>query len=134
MELDKAEIIALFVESLLYGTALLYSNHDNDTHNKCGIGISCAISVKSLWFLIFDRNGHAVITDVKHVFAGTVVLLWLLSTVHLGINLERMIEAFCNYESGHSPTEYFLAVNDMKHIVKSALFITQTCVSDIAIV
>lgn len=68
------------------------------------------------------------------MFVGTVALLWLLSTVHLAVNLERMIEAFCNYESSRGPTEYFLAVNDIKHIAKSALFITQTCVSDIAIV
>ena len=65
----------------------------------------------------------------------TAVLLWTLATMHLSIDLRRTLDAFYTFrDAPGGPVAYFGRINELTHVMKSAVYITHTCVSDALVV
>ena len=65
----------------------------------------------------------------------TAMLLWIFSTMHVSIDLRRMLDAFYTFrDAPGGPVAYFGKINELTHVMKSAVYITQTCVSDALVV
>ncbi|PSS11022.1 hypothetical protein PHLCEN_2v3318 [Hermanssonia centrifuga] len=112
ISLDKAEIIAIFVESVLYGIFQV-------TFAAC------------LYILIYKRRTGRL----NRPMLWTAVLLWTFATMHIAIDLRRMIDAFYTYrDAPGGPIAYFGKISRLTHVFKSAVYITHTCVSDALVV
>ncbi|KAF8501837.1 hypothetical protein JB92DRAFT_2833708 [Gautieria morchelliformis] len=108
LPLDKAELIAFFLESLLYG-------------------VSALLFVVTLWVLFFHRkserlNKRLVITSSLMMFFGT---------LHLAIDLSRILEGFITQrDAPGGPIGYFAKLFLWSHVFKTAIFATQTVLAD----
>ncbi|THG98801.1 hypothetical protein EW026_g3445 [Hermanssonia centrifuga] len=112
ISLDKAEIVAIFVESVLYGIFQV-------TFAAC------------LYILIYKRRER----PLNRPMLWTAVLLWTFATMHIAIDLKRMIDAFYTYrDAPGGPIAYFSKISRLTHVLKSAVYITHTCVSDALVV
>ncbi|KAF7796496.1 hypothetical protein EIP86_007674 [Pleurotus ostreatoroseus] len=109
--LDKATIVAMFLEALLYGVFWV-------TFLAC------------LYILIYKRRTKRV--NVPMLF--TAVALWVCATMHIAIDLRRMLDAFYTFRDTVGPDGYLGQINRITHVLKSAVYITQTCISDALVV
>ena len=67
--------------------------------------------------------------------AVTAVLLFICSTMHVTIDLTRIIRAFDAHRDVEGGPEAYLGdVRNMTHVLKSAVYITETCISDALVV
>ncbi|KAH9916603.1 uncharacterized protein BXZ73DRAFT_105796 [Epithele typhae] len=109
ISLPKAEIVALFLESLLFGAfAVLF-----------------CISVWILWFR--DR----VRSSLRKWMLATASAMMVLAIAHLCFDLQRAIEGFVS--KGGTPTgtlDFYSWLSNPTHVGKSVIYITQTLVGD----
>lgn len=55
--------------------------------------------------------------------------------MHISIDLRRMVDAFYTFRNAPGgPIAYFGRINELTHVAKSAVYITDTCVSDALVV
>ncbi|KAF8582151.1 hypothetical protein K439DRAFT_1618457 [Ramaria rubella] len=110
--LDKAELISLFVECILYG-------------------VFCVTFIACVWILVFKRSTN----KINHPLVATAVIMWMLSTAHVVIDLRRILEAFYYQRNAPGgPVGFFIVVSHTTNVLKSAIYITDTCVSDCLII
>ena len=65
----------------------------------------------------------------------TAVLLFVCATMHVAIDLVRMLMAFWTHRAvPGGPAAYFNDVRRVTHVLKSAIYITETCISDALVV
>lgn len=65
----------------------------------------------------------------------TAVLLFICSTMHVSIDLSRLLYAFYVFrDASGGPVAYFMDIRHFTHVLKSAVYITETCISDILVV
>lgn len=110
--MDEAEIVALFVESVLYG-------------------ILVVTFVACVYTLVWRRNSRRLNVPML----ATAILLFVCATMHVAIDLVRMLNAFWTHRAAPGgPAAYFNDVRRMTHVFKSAVYITETCISDALVV
>lgn len=128
--LDEAELVSLFVESILYGaSSRSLRAHRADIHDSEGLLIITFLAC--LYILVFRRNTRRL--NIPMV--ATAVLLFVCATMHVSIDLARAILAFYTYRATPGgPSAYFADVRRITHVLKSAVYITETCISDILVV
>ncbi|KAI0742395.1 hypothetical protein C8Q80DRAFT_904930 [Daedaleopsis nitida] len=109
--LPRAELIALFLESLLFGAfAVLY----------------CI----SIWILMYREKHHGRSKVHKWMFA-TATIMFVLAIAHLCFDVQRAIDGFITH--GGSPTgtlDFYSRLSNPTHVGKSVIYITQTLVGD----
>ncbi|KIJ64921.1 hypothetical protein HYDPIDRAFT_28269 [Hydnomerulius pinastri MD-312] len=106
LTIPKAELTGVFLESLSYGVYLM-------VFNQC---------------MVVLRKRHSRPSDY---LVGTAVSLFILVTAHLVIDIVRNMEAFTsNMSTANYPTSYYGQFDTWKNIVKSALYVAVTLISD----
>lgn len=127
--LDKAEIIALFVECILYGTQTDISFSDQLTQIMQGVFIVTFLAC--LYILIPRRKTE----HVNLLMVVTAVLLFICSTMHVSIDLARLIFAFYTHrDAPGGPVSYLENIRSVTHVLKTAVYVTETCISDALVV
>lgn len=87
--------------------------------------------VACLYILVYRRKTRRL----NYPMVGTALLLCLCATLHVGIDLARVLVAFRIYlNAPGGPTAYFGNVRKFTHVLKSAVYITETCISDALVV
>ncbi|RPD58602.1 hypothetical protein L226DRAFT_489856 [Lentinus tigrinus ALCF2SS1-7] len=109
--LPRAEIIALFLESLIFGAfSVLY-----------------AIAI---WILLYREKVRTRASLNKMLFATSTVM-YILSVAHLCLDVQRAVVGFVNEGGKPDGTlEFYLRLNNPTHIAKNVIFITMTLVGD----
>ncbi|KAF8496993.1 hypothetical protein JB92DRAFT_2987991 [Gautieria morchelliformis] len=107
--LDKAEIIAIFLETLLYG-------------------ISLTLFCITLWVLV---NKPAE-TKIRSLMLAIAISLFVLATAHIILDFIRILEAFIFLRDSipGGPIGYYGNVSNPLHIAKTAVYTTQTLIGD----
>ncbi|KAK0437129.1 uncharacterized protein EV420DRAFT_203608 [Desarmillaria tabescens] len=102
--LDKANFLALVCETLLYGSFTV-------------------LFIAAIYVIVRKRSG----INVK--LLSTVVIIWILATVHLILDIVRAIEAFVELERGGAQ-QYYLDLSNPLQAAKTAIYVTLTLVGD----
>jgi len=111
LALDKAELVSMFLQSLLYGAFLV-------------------LYFGTIYVLVYRRTTDKV--NIPLLAAASA--MFVLSTVHISLDLSRLIEAFITY--GREPqvtggaVAYYSQINNWKHVLKSAVYLVQTLIGD----
>ncbi|KAM5537255.1 hypothetical protein V8D89_008985 [Ganoderma adspersum] len=110
--LAKALLVALFLESVLFGIfAVLY-----------------AISI---WILIYRQQYSTHRSKINKRLLGTSTIMFVLAVLHIAFNFHQAMEGFIT--NGGTPTgttTFFEQSNHPLFVGKSATYITQTLVGD----
>ncbi|EKM52426.1 uncharacterized protein PHACADRAFT_260803 [Phanerochaete carnosa HHB-10118-sp] len=65
----------------------------------------------------------------------TAVLLFVCATMHIVTDLVRALLAFYTYRTAPGgPAAYLSDIRRVTHVLKSAVYITETCISDALVV
>ncbi|KAM5545500.1 hypothetical protein V8D89_000837 [Ganoderma adspersum] len=107
----RAELIALFTESLVFGAfTVLY-----------------AIAI---WILLYREKKRSKSTLNKMLFA-TSTIMWVLSVAHLALDVDRAIQAFVVNGGIAGGTEMFYqTLSNPTEVAKNVIYITMTLVGD----
>ncbi|KAI1795337.1 hypothetical protein LXA43DRAFT_881965 [Ganoderma leucocontextum] len=109
--LPRAELIALFLESLLFGAFLV-------------------LYFISIWILLYREQHHGRTRLNKWMFA-TATAMFVLALTHLCFDVQRAIDGFIAH--GGTPTgtlDFYNLLSNPTHVGKSVIYITQTLVGD----
>ncbi|RDX40975.1 hypothetical protein OH76DRAFT_1365346 [Lentinus brumalis] len=109
--LPRAELIAFFLESLIFGAfTVLY-----------------AIAI---WILLYREKVRSRSSLNKMLFATSTVM-YVLSVAHLILDVQRAVVGFVNEGGKPDGTlNFYLRLNNPTHIAKNVIFITMTLVGD----
>ncbi|KAF8503020.1 hypothetical protein BU17DRAFT_101872 [Hysterangium stoloniferum] len=108
LPLDKAELIAFFLESLLYGVSLL-------------------LFVITIWVLVYHRKSERL----NKRLVATSSLMMFFGTFHLAVDLVRVLEGFISQrEAVGGPVAYFARLYEWSQLLKTAIFAIQTVLAD----
>lgn len=100
-----------------------------DIHGPEGLLIITFLAC--MYILVFRRNTRPF--NIPMVV--TAVLLFMCATMHVAIDLARVILAFYTYRAAPGGPIAFLAdVRRITHVLKSTVYITETCISDALVV
>ncbi|KAI0738215.1 hypothetical protein C8Q80DRAFT_1275742 [Daedaleopsis nitida] len=109
--LARAELIALFLESMIFGAfTVLY-----------------AIAI---WILLYREKKRSRSRLNKMLFA-TSTIMWVLSVAHLCLDVQRAVQGFVVL--GGTPdgtTLFYSTLNNPTHVAKNVIYITMTLVGD----
>ncbi|KAF8548468.1 hypothetical protein OG21DRAFT_1423003 [Imleria badia] len=107
--LDKAELLSVLLEALLYGFSLLMFG-------------------ATIWTLLFQRSIH----QVNRMMFLVACALLLCSTAHLVIDIIRIMEGFIFYQDSYpgGPIAYFSEVSQWTFLAKNCVFTAQTLIGD----
>ncbi|GJJ10510.1 hypothetical protein Clacol_004736 [Clathrus columnatus] len=108
LPLDKAELIAFFLESLLYGVSLL-------------------LFFITIWVIVYHRKTERL--NKRLLF--TSCLMMFFGTLHLAIDLSRILQGFLDErDAPGGPIGYFAKLFLWSHVFKTAIFAVQTVLAD----
>ncbi|KAF8799456.1 hypothetical protein BYT27DRAFT_7201511 [Phlegmacium glaucopus] len=108
LPLDKAQLIAFFLECVLYG-------------------VSALLFLITLWVLFFHRKSERL----NKLLFITSSLMMFFGTFHLAIDLVRMLDAFIiQRDAPGGPVAYFTRLFEWSQILKTAIFAIQTVLAD----
>ncbi|KAH9900690.1 hypothetical protein C8Q73DRAFT_742550 [Cubamyces lactineus] len=109
--LARAEIIALFMESMLFGAfTVLYSI--------------------AVWILLYREKVRGRSTTNRMLFVTSTVM-WILAVAHLAIDVTRAVEGFVVWGKNPGGTDAFYGrISDPTEVAKNVLYITMTLVAD----
>ncbi|KAF8520315.1 hypothetical protein JB92DRAFT_2895741 [Gautieria morchelliformis] len=107
--LDKADIIAIFLETLLYG-------------------ISLTLVCITLWVLVNKQDK----TKTHRIMFAIAISLFFLATVHIILDVVRILEAFVFLPDSipGGPIGYLGNVSNPLFIAKTVVYVTQTLIGD----
>ncbi|KAI9573136.1 hypothetical protein HD554DRAFT_1146001 [Boletus coccyginus] len=107
--LDKAELLGVLLETLLYGFSLLMFGG-------------------TIWTLLYQRSTRLV----NRKMLAVACLLLLISTVHLVIHIIRVMYGLILYRDTYpgGPIAYFSVVSQWTFYLKNLVYIAQTVVGD----
>ncbi|KAK0487102.1 hypothetical protein IW261DRAFT_590724 [Armillaria novae-zelandiae] len=104
ISLDKANFLALVLETLLYGAFTV-------------------LFIAALYVIFQKRSG------INTKLLLTVIAIWILATVHLILDITRAIEAFVELESGGA-LQYYSDLSNPLQAAKTAIYVILTLVGD----
>jgi len=108
LPLDKAELIAFFLESLLYGVSLL-------------------LFFITIWVIVYHRKTERL--NKRLLF--TSCLMMFFGTLHLAIDLSRILQGFLVERDAPGGTiGYFAKLFLWSQVFKTAIFAVQTVLAD----
>ncbi|KAI0790932.1 hypothetical protein C8Q75DRAFT_80410 [Abortiporus biennis] len=102
--IDRANLASIFLESILYG-------------------VSLTLYAAAITILV---NGKTT-SGVNKALLATTVIMFILGTIHVGSDLQRILVAFLESDS---PKAYLIQTYPVVHMVKSTSYAMQTLVGD----
>lgn len=103
ISLEKANFLALVLEALLYGSFTV-------------------LFIAALWAISQKRSG----INVK--LLSTVIIIWILATVHLILDVVRAVEAFVDADG--TALDYYSNLSNPLQAAKTAIYVILTLVGD----
>ncbi|KAJ7350733.1 hypothetical protein DFH08DRAFT_923685 [Mycena albidolilacea] len=106
---DKAGLLSTVLEALLYGFSVL-------------------MFIATLWILVRGRPW----SQVNHRMFVVACLLFALSTIHLGVDINRLISGFIRFRdiTPGGPPAWFANPSDPSFVFKNAVYSFQTALGD----
>lgn len=105
--LDTAAIISTTIEGILYGFSVL---------------MFCL----TLWVLVRGKK----FSEVNHAMFTVAWLLFIFSTIHIGVDINRIYLGFVKFRDTIGPVNYFQDVSQQTFVFKNAIYSFQTAVGD----
>ncbi|KAL0945862.1 hypothetical protein HGRIS_012147 [Hohenbuehelia grisea] len=105
ISLDKAELLAIFLETLLYGIFF---------------------TLYCVTLLVLHQRGHAGHT-LRRKLVPVATILLVIATAHLTIDFVRIVQAFIEFKDANA---YYARIAHPLHVAKTALYATQTVIGD----
>ncbi|PPQ80086.1 hypothetical protein CVT26_011533 [Gymnopilus dilepis] len=112
--IDAVTLVSIFVEAVLYG-----------------LFIVLFIASTSILLGKFRRSKSSALNTPMLVAS---IVMFILSTVHIGTDLRRLLNAFLRSADQGGPVPYLSKVNDPIYVLKSTAYAMQTLVGDAFIV
>ncbi|KAF8576711.1 hypothetical protein K439DRAFT_1664515 [Ramaria rubella] len=113
LSFDETFILSIWVELILYG---LY------------LGLFCV----SICIIVQDGSYK---TTPRKIMFGTMVIMFVLATIHMGINLYRLLRGYVWLrDAPGGPAAYFADLARWDHIVKDSIYVTQTLLGDTLVI
>ena len=147
--LDKAILISMILESLLYGSQPKSFSSRSST-NKLGLRIFTVMFGFTLWVLIHERVGrinmrlllpalalYALATAVSQLMESMprMVHLILDFVKHLTIGAYRNVKAFITYrDTPGGPIAYLNNLSGASNLIKDLFYVLQTLLGDFCLV
>ena len=140
--LDKAILISMILEDLLYG-GWPKSSISGSITDKLGSGIFTVMFGFTLWVIIHERRGrinmrllvpalalYALATAVSHLieYMPRIIHFMLDCFKHLTVNVYQGVKAFTTYRD--TPT----GVSSPSNLLRSSLYVVQTLLGDLCLV
>ncbi|CAL1707855.1 unnamed protein product [Somion occarium] len=106
---DESKLVSIFVQTLLYG-------------------VFSVLFVISIWVL---RRKMAAKSGMSTVMFWTAITMWVLATMHIGVNFTRIIKAFVIFkDEPGGPAAYFNQLSNFTNIFGSTIYVAQTLIGD----
>ncbi|KAJ7360996.1 hypothetical protein DFH08DRAFT_951622 [Mycena albidolilacea] len=107
--LAQSKLVSIFIQTLLYGAYTV-------------------VFILTCWVLLYKRPKHE---PVNKPMLGFSIVMFVLATMHIGVNYTRILRAFIIYkdEPGGTPA-YFNKLSEFTQIFGSAIYVAQTLVGD----
>ncbi|TFK53916.1 hypothetical protein OE88DRAFT_1131761 [Heliocybe sulcata] len=108
---DEAKLVSIFVQTLLYG-------------------LFCVLFFASLYVL--RQRVKTNTGNMGRTLLGTLITMFILATMHIGVNFTRIIKAFIAIGPSLSggPSAYFNELSNFTNIFGSTIYVAQTLVGD----
>ncbi|PFH47786.1 hypothetical protein AMATHDRAFT_122242, partial [Amanita thiersii Skay4041] len=104
-----AKLVSIFVQTLLYGAYTVL------------FALTC-------WVLIYHRTKDQ---PIRKTMLGISLLMFVLATMHIGVNFTRIIKAFVVFkDEPGGPAAFFNQLSEFTQLFGSTIYITQTIVGD----
>ncbi|KAK0430728.1 hypothetical protein EV421DRAFT_243306 [Armillaria borealis] len=103
ISLEKANFVALVLEALLYGSFTV-------------------LFIAALWVIFQKRSG------INVNLLSTVIIIWILATVHLILDIVRAVEAFVDTDG--TALDYYSNLSNPLQAAKTAIYVILTLVGD----
>ncbi|KAJ6576705.1 hypothetical protein DFH09DRAFT_366223 [Mycena vulgaris] len=106
---DESKLVSIFIQTLLYGAYTV-------------------VFILTCWVLLYKRPKHE---PVNKPMLGFSIVMFVLATMHIGVNYTRILRAFIIYkdEPGGTPA-YFNMLSEFTQVFGSAIYVAQTLVGD----
>ena len=146
---DKANLISMIVESLLYGS-LPKSYRFRSITNKLGSGIFTVMFGFTLWVIIYERSGrmnmklllpslalYVLATAVSQLMESIrrIFHLTLDYVKHLTTNAYRIVKSFITYrDAPGGPIAYLNNISSTSFLLRSSFHVLQTLLGDFCLV
>ncbi|KAG7097508.1 hypothetical protein E1B28_004850 [Marasmius oreades] len=106
---DESKLVSIFIQTLLYG---VYVATFSLTH----------------WVLVHRRTAGETI---KRTMMGISLTMFVLATMHIGVNFARVFMAFIKYrDEPGGPAVFFDQLSEFTQIFGTAIYVAQTLVGD----
>ncbi|KAJ7838724.1 hypothetical protein B0H14DRAFT_2361492, partial [Mycena olivaceomarginata] len=107
--LAQSKLVSIFIQTLLYGAYTV-------------------VFILTCWVLLYKRPKHE---PVNKPMLGFSVVMFVLATMHIGVNYTRILRAFIIYkDEPGGPPAYFNKLSEFTQIFGSAIYVAQTLVGD----
>ncbi|KIJ24744.1 hypothetical protein M422DRAFT_72321 [Sphaerobolus stellatus SS14] len=108
LPLDKAEIIAFFLESMLFG-------------------ISSLLYIITIWTLVTQRKSQRL--NSRLVSISTAMMFF--NVMHMAVDIDRVLQAFFfQRDLPGGPAAYYARLFDWSELFKTGIFVVQTVLAD----
>ncbi|KAK7028271.1 hypothetical protein R3P38DRAFT_2935081 [Favolaschia claudopus] len=105
---DEAKLVSIFIQTLLYGAYVVV------------FGLT-------IWILVTRRAQN----ESANNMLGISVTMFVLATMHIGVNYTRIINAFVIFkDEPGGPAAYFNQLSNFTQIFGSTIYVAQTLVGD----
>ncbi|KDQ49552.1 hypothetical protein JAAARDRAFT_186972 [Jaapia argillacea MUCL 33604] len=106
---DEAKLVSIFMQTLLYG-------------------VFCPLFFATIIVL---RRKVAAQSGMSKVMMGTAITMFILATMHIGVNFTRIIKAFIIFKNEPGgPAAYFNELSNFTNIFGSTIYVAQTLLGD----
>ncbi|KAF8735513.1 hypothetical protein AX14_001946 [Amanita brunnescens Koide BX004] len=106
---DEAKLISIFIQSVLYGAYTV-------------------LFVLTSWVLVYRRQRGR---PVHKTMFGISLVMFILATMHIGVNFTRIIKAFIIFRNEPGgPAAFFNELSEFTQIFGSTIYVAQTLVGD----
>ncbi|KAJ6495811.1 hypothetical protein C8R47DRAFT_1042987 [Mycena vitilis] len=109
LTLSQAKLVSIFIQTLLYGAYTV-------------------VFILTCYVLLYKRPKH---DSVNKPMLGWSVVMFVLATMHIGVNYTRILRAFIVYrDEPGGPGAYFNNLAELTQEFGSAIYVAQTLVGD----
>ncbi|KAJ7668658.1 hypothetical protein DFH06DRAFT_1182191 [Mycena polygramma] len=106
---DEAKLVSIFIQTLLYGAYTV-------------------VFILTCYVLLYKRPKH---DPVNKPMLGWSIVMFVLATMHIGVNYTRILRAFIVYrDEPGGPAAYFDLLSEFTQEFGSAIYVAQTLVGD----
>ncbi|KAI9059657.1 hypothetical protein FKP32DRAFT_1679718 [Trametes sanguinea] len=107
---DEAKLVSIFVQTLLYGAYTV-------------------VFVLTIWVLLYKRS--AAKAPMADPMLWISMIMFVMATVHIGINYTRIIKAFVTFrDAPGGPAAFFNQLSEFTQVFGSTVYVMQTIIGD----